>query len=44
VGRAAEHRAACLAALLRWLHVVVTDAVRWDRAIAAGDGAMPAAA
>jgi transposase len=39
-----QARAACAAALLRWLHVVVTGAVRWDRAIAAGDGAMPAAA
>lgn len=39
-----QARAACAAALLRWLHVVVTGAVRWDPAIAAGDGAMPAAA
>jgi transposase len=30
-------RAACAASLLRWLHVVVTDGVRWDPAVAAGD-------
>jgi transposase len=39
-----QARAACAAALLRWLHVVVTDAVRWDPAIAAGDKTAPAAA
>jgi transposase len=31
-----QARAACAAALLRWLHVVVTGRVRWDPAIAAG--------
>ena len=29
-------RAACAAALLRWLHVVVTQRVAWNPAIAAG--------
>jgi transposase len=29
-------RAACAAALLHWLHVIVTRRVRWDPAIAAG--------
>lgn len=33
---AQQARAACAAALLRWLHVVVTRRVAWDRAIAAG--------
>ena len=31
-----QARAACAAALLRWLHVVVVQHVRWDQAIAAG--------
>jgi transposase len=31
-----QARAACAAALLRWLHVIVTGRVRWDPAIAAG--------
>ena len=31
-----QARAACAAALLRWLHVVVTGRVRWDPAIAGG--------
>ena len=31
-----QARAACAAALLRWLHVVVTQRVAWDPAIAAG--------
>jgi transposase len=39
-----QARAACAAALLRWLHVVVTGAIRWNPAIAAGDTAQPAAA
>jgi transposase len=40
-----QARAAIAAALLRWLHVVVTHRVRWDAAIAgAGVHAMPAAA
>ena len=32
-----QARAACAAALLRWLHVVVTRGVTWNPAIAAGD-------
>jgi transposase len=31
-----QARAACAAALLRWLHVVVTQRVAWNPAIAAG--------
>jgi transposase len=38
-----QARAAIAAALLRWLHVVVTQRVSWDAAIA-GAGALPAAA
>jgi transposase len=38
-----QARAAIAAALLRWLHVIVTRRVRWDAAIAAAD-ALPAAA
>jgi transposase len=30
-----QARAACAAALLRWIHVVVTRRVRWDPVIAA---------
>lgn len=32
-----QARAACAAALLRWLHVVVTGRVSWDATIAAGE-------
>jgi transposase len=32
-----QARTACAAALLRWIHVVVTRRVTWDPAIAAGD-------
>jgi transposase len=32
-----QARAACAAALLRWLHVVITRGVAWNPAIAAGD-------
>jgi transposase len=40
-----QARAAIAAALLRWLHVVVTGRVRWDAAIAgAGVDALPVAA
>jgi transposase len=39
-----QARAACAAALLRWLHVVVTRGVRWDPAVAAGDKPQSAAA
>lgn len=40
-----QARAAIAAALLRWIHVVVTKGVRWDAAIAsAGVHALPAAA
>ena len=39
-----QARAACAAALLRWLHVVVTRGVAWDPAIAAGDKQLPRAA
>jgi transposase len=38
-----QARAAIAAALLRWLHVIVTQQVRWDAAIA-GANTMPAAA
>jgi transposase len=38
-----QARAAIAAALLRWMHVVVTDRVSWNAAIA-GAGALPAAA
>ena len=38
-----QARAAIAAALLRWIHVVVTQQVRWDATIA-GAGQMPAAA
>jgi transposase len=39
-----QARAACAAALLRWLHVVLTRGVAWNPAIAAGDKQVPAAA
>ena len=32
-----QARTACAAALLRWLHVVITRRVAWDPAIAAGN-------
>ena len=32
-----QARAACAAALLRWLHVIVTQQIPWDSAIAGGD-------
>ena len=32
-----QARTACAAALLRWIHVVVTRHVAWDPAIAAGN-------
>jgi transposase len=38
-----QARAAIAAALLRWIHVVVTQRISWDAAIA-GAGALPAAA
>ena len=31
-----QARTACAAALLRWIHVVITRQVAWDPAIAAG--------
>ena len=31
-----QARTACAAALLRWIHVVITRRVAWDPAIAAG--------
>ena len=31
-----QARTACAAALLRWIHVVITRQVSWDPAIAAG--------
>ena len=31
-----QARTACAAALLRWMHVVITRQVRWDPLIAAG--------
>jgi transposase len=39
-----QARAACAAALLRWLHVVVTQRVAWDPAIAAGQRTLEPAA
>ena len=39
-----QARAACAAALLRWLHVVVTRGVAWNPAIAAGNKQVLAAA
>ena len=42
--RAAQARAACAAALLRWLHVVVTQRVAWDPAVAAGQRTLEPAA
>jgi transposase len=39
-----QARAACAAALLRWLHVVVTQRVAWDSAIAAGQKTLEPAA
>ena len=38
-----QARAACAAALLRWLYVVVTRRVEWNPAIAAGQALQPAA-
>jgi transposase len=39
-----QARAALAAALLRWLHVIVTRRVTWNQAIAAGLIELPAAA
>jgi transposase len=39
-----QARTACAAALLRWIHVVVTRRVSWDPAIAAGSTPLPQAA
>jgi transposase len=39
-----QARTACAAALLRWMHVVITRHVAWDPAIAAGRTALPHAA
>jgi transposase len=39
-----QARAAIAAALLRWIHVVVTRRVHWDPAIAGAEVVMPAAA
>jgi transposase len=39
-----QARTACAAALLRWIHVVVTQRVAWDPAIAAGTTQLPHAA
>ncbi len=39
-----QARTACTAALLRWIHVVVTQRVAWDPAIAAGGRSLPRAA
>lgn len=36
-----QARPACAAALLRWLYVVVTGAIPWNPAIAAGDRTQP---
>jgi transposase len=32
-----QARTACAAALLRWIHVVITRRVAWDPAVAAGN-------
>jgi hypothetical protein len=40
---AQQDRTACAAALLRWLHVVVTQHVHWNPAIAAGAKTLEAA-
>ena len=39
-----QARTACAAALLRWIHVVVTQRVAWDPAIAAGSAPLQQAA
>jgi transposase len=39
-----QARTACAAALLRWIHVVITRRVTWDPAIAAGSTPLPRAA
>jgi transposase len=39
-----QARTACAAALLRWIHVVITRQVRWDPAIAAGRTSLQQAA
>jgi transposase len=39
-----QARTACAAALLRWIHVVVTRRVTWDPAIAAGGASLQHAA
>ena len=39
-----QARTACAAALLRWIHVVITRRVTWDPAIAAGSTPLPQAA
>ena len=37
-----QARTACAAALLRWIHVVITRQVPWDPAIAGGSTPAPA--
>ncbi len=39
-----QARTACAAALLRWIHVVITRQVAWDPAIAAGSTTLRQAA
>ncbi len=39
-----QARASCAAALLRWIHVVITRQVAWDPAIAAGSNTLQQAA
>lgn len=39
-----QARAACGAALLRWLHIVVTQRIQWDATVAAGGRKLPMAA
>jgi transposase len=39
-----QARTACAAALLRWIHVIITHRVSWDPAIAAGNTALNQAA
>ena len=39
-----QARTACAAALLRWIHVIITRRVAWDPAIAAGTTPLPRAA
>jgi transposase len=39
-----QARTACAAALLRWIHAIITQRVTWDPRIAAGAKPLPQAA